>query len=359
MSYIYQKIIKPIFFKFDPEFIHDRVTFLGRILGGCGPCRRVLRSRWAYSDPRLEQNFYGLQFPNPVGLAAGFDKNAQLLDIIPAVGFGFMEVGSITGRPCAGNDKPRLWRLPEAKSLVVNYGLKCDGAAMIADRLRHKKTNIPLALSIAATNCLATAETVASVEDYVYSLRFLQGIGDMRVINISCPNTYGGQPFTSPERLEILLQALDTLHDKPTFIKLSPDVQGSALDNLLNVIANHKVEGIICSNLTKDRGNQKIAGLKVPEKGGLSGKVVEELANRQLAHVYQKTGGKYILIGLGGIFTAADAYKKIKLGANLVQLVTGLIYQGPQVIGEINRDLVKLLTSDGYKHVSEAVGKGI
>jgi len=356
-SFAYQHILKPTFFKHDPEDVHDRMTGLGKILGRHRPTRALARWAFNYRHPALEQTILGIHFPNPIGLAAGFDKNAELVDVLPELGFGFVEVGSITGEPCAGNPKPRLWRLPASQSIVVNYGLKNDGAEVLSRRLAGRKFNIPVGISIAKTNSPATVEMAAGVADYIKAYRAFADIGRYTTINISCPNAYGGEPFTDPAKLDLLLAEINVIPTKkPVFIKLSPDLSREQLDAILAVCDRRGVDGIICSNLTKQRSNPKIKDATVPAKGGLSGKVVEDLANALIKYIYEKTNGKYVIVGCGGVFTAADAYKKITLGASLVQMITGMIYQGPQVIGEINRGLVELLAADGLTNIAQARG---
>lgn len=354
---LYKNIFKPIAFKLDPEFVHDQVSWLGKLLGKFNLGKQLTSSLFYYENPKLQQNILNINFSNPIGLSAGFDKNAELTDILPYVGFGFAEVGSITGETCLGNAKTRLWRLPKSKSLLVYYGLKNDGAEIISKRIRNKKFNIPIGISVAKTNNQATCEDLVGIQDYAKAFAAFANIGSYTTVNISCPNTFGGQPFTDPERLDTLLSELDKIQTtKPTFIKLSPDLSFPEIDSLLEVISKHKVQGIICTNLTKNRNNKNIIEKDLPNVGGFSGKVVEELSNNMLAYVYKKTQGKYILMGVGGVFSAEDAYKKIKLGASLVQLITGMIYEGPQLISDINSGLVKLLERDGFSNISEAIG---
>ena len=341
----------------DPEFVHDTIAFFGKSLGKFTITKKITKSLFYYESPVLNQTILGIKFSNPIGLSAGFDKNAELLDILPSVGFGFAEVGSITGEPCKGNDKKRLWRMPNSKSLLVNYGLKNDGAEAISRRLSNKRFAFPVGISVAKTDSVQTVETANGVADYVKAYRLFANIGDYTTINISCPNAYGGQPFTDPERLEILLSEIDKVEtSKPTFVKFSPDMTEQQLDSLLAVLGKHKVAGIVCTNLTKKRDLESIKDSDVPDVGGMSGKVVEDLSNKLLSDVYRKTNGRYILIGSGGVFSAEDAYKKIRLGANLIQMITGMIYEGPQVIGEINKGLESLLIRDGFKNISEAIG---
>ncbi len=356
-GFIYKHIFKPVAFALDPEFVHDWILKAGIFLGKSKTGRTLTKKIFHYDSPSLEQTILGIHFTNPIGLAAGFDKNAELTNILPEVGFGFAEVGSVTGEPCAGNPGKRLWRLPKSESLLVYYGLKNDGAEVIAKRLSNLKFRIPIGTSIAKTNSPATVNLEGGITDYVKAYKLLANIGSYTTINISCPNTYGGQPFTDTIRLDALLTKIDYIASpKPIFIKLSPDIEVSDIDALLDVVDKHKIHGIICSNLTKNRTNPNIKEINIPDTGGMSGKVVEELSNQLIAHVYKRSGKRYVIIGCGGVFTAEDAYKKIRLGASLIQLITGMIYQGPQIIGEINRGLVRLLAHDGYSNIAQAVG---
>ncbi|MES2215755.1 MAG: quinone-dependent dihydroorotate dehydrogenase [Patescibacteria group bacterium] len=358
---LYLRVLKPIFFKFDPEYVHDHMVRVGRILGSMAPLRGFTRLMFGYSDPRLEQTILGMKFKNPVGLAAGFDKNAELTDILGSVGFGLIEVGSITGYACPGNPKPRLWRLPASRGLLVYYGLKNDGCEVIAKRLTKKfqlrKPDVIIGTSVAMTNNADNNDLTRAIADYAKAFRSFVEIGDYFTINISCPNTQGGQPFIQPDALERLLSTIDLIGtNKPIFIKISADMSIPELDVLLDVVRWHRVHGIICVNLTKKRDNPKILDKDLSSKGGISGKPVQESSDRLLAHIYKREGKRFVLIGLGGIFSAEDAYKKIRLGASVVQMVTGMIFEGPQVVSEINRGLVKLLEKDGFSNISEAIG---
>ena len=357
IHFLYKAILQKIFFLIDTEIIHDRMLKVGEFVGSNAFGRWLTKIFFSYSNKSLEQEILGIRFANPVGLAAGFDKDARLTDILPSVGFGFAEVGSITGQECLGNPKPRLWRLKESRSLVVNLGLNNEGCQKIARRLAGKNFKIPVGTNIAKTNSPKTVSVEAGVLDYTKAFREFAKIGDYFTINISCPNAYGGQPFEEADRLEKLLRRLDGVQTKkPVFLKISPDLTKYQIDRIIEVAGRHKIAGFVCSNLTKNRKNRKIIDKKVPRVGGMSGKVVEDLANKLIGYIYQKTNGKYVIIGLGGVFCAEDAYKKIKLGANLVQLITGMIYEGPQVISEINQGLAVLLKRDEYLNISQVVG---
>jgi len=354
---IYKGVLKPIFFRMDPEAIHERMTSVGALLGAHSFGRAITAGLFKYENEALNQNILGIDFRNPIGLAAGFDKDAQLIDILPSVGFGFAEVGSVTGEPCAGNPKPRLWRLPKSNSLVVYYGLKNAGCEAIAQRLKGKMFAIPIGISVAMTNCKANLQIGNAVNDFAKAFKVMEPYGDYITVNISCPNTESGQPFIQPDNLERLFAVLDKIQTKkPIFIKLSPDMNRAELGAVLNVARSHRIQGIITTNLTKKRDNPKIVDVNVPEKGGMSGKVVQDLTDDMLAYIYKKEGKRFTLVGNGGVFTAEDAYRKIRLGASLVQLITGMIFEGPQVIGDINQGLVKLLKKDGFTNISQAIG---
>lgn len=353
----YVHVLKPAFFLLDPEYIHDVMTGVGRLLGRFAVTRWKTRVCFGYRNPKLEQDVLGIRFANPVGLAAGFDKNAQLTDILPDVGFGFAEVGSVTGEPCPGNPKKRLWRLPKSNSLVVYYGLKNEGCEALAQRLKGKKFRIPIGVSVAKTNNQACADPEAGIADYAKAFEAMEGVAGYLTVNISCPNAFGGEPFTDPAKLELLLARLDRIPtDKPVFLKLAADLDRAQIDAILETAKRHRVHGFVCTNLTKNRDNPKIVDKDVPDKGGISGKVVDALSDEAIRYVYSKVKGTHVVIGCGGVFTAADAYRKIRLGSTLVQLITGMIFEGPQSISAINQGLVKLLEKDGFKNISEAIG---
>ena len=358
---LYKRIAKPIFFRVDPEKVHDAIISLGRVFGSNCATRLAVSILFSYSNKKLEQDILGIKFKNPVGLAAGFDKNAEIVKLLPSVGFGFAEVGSITGEPCEGNPKPRLWRLKKSEGLVVYYGLRSDGCEKMAEKLKDKNIDIPIGISVAKTNCKQTADKEAGIDDYAKAFSALKDTGEYMTINISCPNAFGGQPFTKAEDLNDLLTRIEkTSCDKPVFLKLAPDLSEKEIDDIIGVCDNHRIDGFICANLTKDRTNTEIKKhLKdddVKTVGGISGRPVRDLSTKLVGYIYQKTKGRYVIIGCGGVFSAEDAYEKIKAGASLIQLITGMIFEGPQLISEINQGLTTLLQKDGYENISQAVG---
>lgn len=322
--------------------------------------RSILYSIYHFKDPSLESDIFGLHFNNPVGNAGGFDKNCELIQTLPYVGFGFVEVGSITARPYAGNKRPWNMRLKEDEALIVNYGLKNDGAEKLSERIASEKKSVPLIVNIAKTND-PSIKGDASVEDYNASFVKLQPLADVINLNISCPNSGDGRLFCeNPILFEKLLARIsENKITKPIVLKLKPDISDEMLDKILNIVKKYPfVRGFIISNLTRNRTLLKYTKAKEVDSmpGGLSGKPVRQLSTQMIRKVYKKTKGKYLIIGVGGVFTAEDAYEKICAGASLVELVTGLIYRGPGVVKSINQGLVELLKRDGFKNISEAVG---
>jgi dihydroorotate dehydrogenase subfamily 2 len=367
IGFLYRTVAKPLLFKTDPEWIHDIAIKVGAFSGKYKFTRGFIKSCLYYSNASLEQDILGIHFPNPIGLAAGFDKDARMIDATAPLGFGFTEIGSITGEPCLGNPKPRLWRLPKSEGLVVYYGLKNDGCEKISARLKNKHFKIPVGTSFAKTNSSDVVTTEAGIADYVKAYKTFVDIGAYSVINISCPNAFGGQPFSDPNKLELLMKEIAKIHSKkPLFLKLPPDLPNSDTDKIIEIARKHGVKGFICTNLSKDKNNPAIKDKNVPDVGGVSGRPAAASADKMISYVYGKThhstsswqGGEFVIIGCGGIFTAEDAYRKIKLGASLVQLITSMIFMGPQVVGEINEELVRLMKKDGYKNIGEAVGVG-
>lgn len=359
VGWVYRTLLKPIFFMIDPEKVHEGMVRFGVLLGS------FRLTRWftaiMFGSPKhsmLRQVIRGVTFDNPIGLSGGFDKNAVTTRIMPSVGFGFMEVGSVTARAYEGNPGRHLWRMPASRALVINYGLKNKGAAAISRKLERHSFAIPVCINIAKTNCKETNDVAVGIADYTETFRTFLDIGSFFTINISCPNVTSGQPFHDPENLNRLLISLDAIPtEKPIFIKISPDLTHEQLDGILDVASQHHVDGFVCTNLSKRRDLASISSQDfVPGVGGISGKVVEALTDEQIAYVYRRSQGKFLIIGVGGIFSAEDAYRKIRLGANLLELITGMIYQGPQLISEIQLGLVQLLEKDGFTHVSQAVG---
>lgn len=359
---VYARLAKPCLFRFSPDSVHHTTTRLGRIVGAIAPLRWLTGKLLGYKNlPILAQTIDGIYYQNPVGLSAGFDKNFELLRFLPALGFGFIEGGSLTARPSDGNPGPHYRRLPADKSILVNAGLNNHGVTAIIERIKaYKRIELPLSISVAKTNDQQASSDDSGLDDYLISLKALKQakVGDSITINISCPNAYGGEPFTTPEKLNRLLTSIDTLaFTQPIYIKMPIDKPWSEFEQLLKVIVSHQVAGVTIGNLAKNR-DQAVLQTDIPAgwPGNMSGKPTETLSNQLISQTYKAYGSQLTIIGVGGIFSAKDAYQKIKNGASLVELVTGLIFKGPQLIGEINQQLAKLAQQDGYTSISQAIG---
>ena len=364
-DFLYGRVAKPLLFKMPPDAAHGLLLGAGSHMRSIAPMTWLMRTSWSYKNEAvLSQTHHGVYFSNPIGLSAGFDKNIELPPVLKAIGFGFMEAGSITAQPTIGNARPWFQRLPHTQSLIVHAGLANQGVVKIMARLSryspHTFDNFPLNISIAYTNAKAVQNEQQSIDDYVESARQVQhnGRAAMITLNISCPNTYGGEPFTSPAKLEKLLSRIDDLGlDEPVFLKMPSDLNWRQFNNLLKVARNHKVAGLTICNLAKTRHAIDVRDKTQPLiAGGLSGAPVRDLSNALIEKTYAQYGRRFTIIGVGGVFTADDAYTKIKLGASLVEMITGMIYFGPQRIGQINRDLALLVQQDGYATIEEAVG---
>lgn len=361
--WLYVYVVKPILFKFRPDGVHHGMVATTKLVQAI-PLLRELPRLWSHRDKRLNIEVAGLKFENPIGLSAGFDKEISMPQMIRAVGFGWMTGGSVTWGEYKGNDGAWYYRLPNTKSLVVNAGLPSEGTEVVSGRVADYETSMfddfPLNVSVAKTNTKATVSEDDGVADYCASLEVFDKLAQVKMleINISCPNTFGGEPFTTPERLEKLLAGVDELRlTKPVFVKMPINLAFDEFDALLEVIANHSVAGVAIGNLHKDRRAVELKdALPDDVKGNLSGAPARDITTELVRHTYQKYGNKLAIIGIGGVFTAEDAYDKIRAGASLVALITGLIFEGPSQVGQINHDLAKLLTKDGYQSVSEAVG---
>lgn len=364
-SFIYKHITKKIFFLFDPEKVHVFVTTQGEFIGRFETPNKILSKAFARKSPILKQKIAGIEFNGPIGLAAGFDYEGRLTQVLPSIGFGFDTVGTITNSPYSGNPKPMLGRLPKSKSLMVNKGFKNMGAERTVLKLEKQKITIPLGISIGKTNTTRQETQKTAIEDIIKAFKIFEQ-SKVKIsyyeLNISCPNLFGNITFYPPKNLHELLIAVDGLSvKKPLFVKMPIEKTDIETEKMLEVITHHKVAGVIFGNLQKDRkdpalNQQEVAKFK---KGYFSGLPTQKRSDELIALAYKKYRGKLIIIGCGGVFSARDAYKKIKLGANLVQLITGLIYEGPLLVAKINNELPKLLKQDGFKNITEAVGAGI
>jgi len=360
---IYKSFIRPILFLQDPDVVHEKTIKTGNLLGKSFLTRGFLKLFFNFENSALETEVFGIKFKNPIGIAGGFDKNANLIQTLPSVGFGFTEIGSITAKPYDGNKKPWNVRLKKEKALIINYGLKNEGVDFLKPRIKKQKRFVPLIINIAKTND-ERIKGDGSVNDYNESFVKLQQLGDIINLNISCPNTGDGVLFCeSPKLLDKLLKKIgEDKIKKPIVLKLKPDLSDALLDEILKIATKYSfIKGFIVSNLTSNRKLLKYIKEKDIERynGGISGKPLFKLSNGMIKKVYKKTHGKYPIIGVGGVFSAKDAYEKICSGASLIELATGLIYEGPMVIKKINMGLLELLRKDGFENISQAVGSKV
>lgn len=358
----YKHVVKPVLFMQSPDIVHEKMIRSAHVLHTLRGTR-ILRV-WQYQNPRLAQTLFDMPFKNPLGLSAGLDKNFDLPSIVKHIGMGFEIGGSVTAAVCVGNPRPWFHRLPKEKSLVVHVGLANNGVVRNIKQIMgyDKKLwhDFPLSVSVAKTNSPQNVSDEVAIDDYCDSLRKLEEArcAPLYEVNISCPNTYGGEPFTTPERLEQLLSAIDRLSlTRPIFLKMPTDKTTNDFENLVEVASRHTVAGLTIGNLMKDRSKLKHPELLSDDiQGGLSGLPDQKITTDLISRTYMTYGDRFIIIGVGGIFTAEDAYEKIRAGASLVALVTALMFEGPQVVGEINEGLVALLDRDGFSSITEAVG---
>lgn len=360
----YKKLIRPLLFIGDPEKTHERTLVL---LSKMTPLDGVLERLLCVHDPRLRVNVDGLTFPNPVGLAGGFDKNAVAVRTIASLGFGFMEVGAVTALAQPGNPKPRLYRLPADQALINRLGFNNEGAAVIAERLRALRESgeplkVPVGINLGRSKIVETKDAVA---DFVSAFEKLFLYGDFFTLNVSSPNTPQLRELQEKKLLRGLLQAIQEknralgaqcgLEPRPILVKIAPDMEFSQADDIIEVATTEKISGVIATNATAFL--RETLASHSQEPGGLSGKPLRHLATSFVRHLYRAVGGQLPIIGVGGIFSAEDAYEKIKAGATAVQVYTGFVYEGPLAVKRINQGLIRLMERDGYKSIAEAIGQ--
>jgi dihydroorotate dehydrogenase len=352
---LYRAFIRPILFALDPEWSHDVTLAWLAALGPLGS--RVLGGARA-GDSRLAIEVCGLRFANPLGLAGGFDKAARALWAWPALGFGFVEVGTVTARPQAGNPRPRVFRLPEDDALINRLGFNSPGALVVAERLaalrRRRAYPVPLGVNIGRSRDVSNDQ---AADDYLFSLERLHPYADFLVINVSSPNTPGLRSLQLRNAATVLLDRLAernrALGEKPLFVKVAPDLSDGDLEEIAAAVGG-RAHGLIATNTTVGRDGLRSAARN--ESGGLSGRPLRSVSTRVIRTLYRLTRGRIPIIGVGGIFTAEDAYEKIKAGASLVQVYTGFIYGGPGTPRVLTEGISTLLTRDGYSTLAEAVG---
>lgn len=338
---MYKFLFRPILFLIDAERVHHLVFRLLSVAGKIPGIKSLLSSIFRYKHTNLERNILGLRFENPVGLAAGFDKDAKLIDELNCFGFGFIEIGTLTPKPQPGNDKPRLFRLKADQALINRMGFNNGGVTQAAKRLRKRRSKVIVGGNIGKNKVTPNEQAFT---DYTTCVEALDGLVDYFVVNVSSPNTPGLRELQEKEPLRKLLADVKALtrskaNPKPVLLKIAPDLTTSQLDDIVEILLETKTDGVIATNTTISR-----EGLATPvgeiEKignGGLSGKPLKDRSTEVIRYLRAKLGASYPIIGVGGIMNAEDAVEKIKAGADLVQIYTGFIYEGPGIVKEINR----------------------
>lgn len=345
--FIYTRLVKPILFWFSPDSVHSGTIKAVRIVQATKPLRWLVHALWAEpTDPKLQRTICGVTFDNPIGIAAGFDKNGQMTPMLRAIGCGFATIGSVTCQPRPGNPRPWFYRLPNTKALIVHAGLANHGIRVVARNIRRnnpKHGSMPVFISVAVVARTANHTAKDAIDDALQTIRYIEKerLAQFIEVNISCPNAHDDQPFTKPEALEALLVAIDGLDSKlPIFVKM-PSTRWEKFEKLLDVVTAHNVQGVTVANLTTRRDVELKDDLSDTIHGGMSGRPCFERSNELIAKTRAKCGKKLYIIGVGGVFSPADAKQKLDAGADLVALITGMIFTGPQLIGEINGYLKK------------------
>lgn len=358
----YKFVVKPILFKIDPTRVHVGFSTAGEFMGAHRSISAVVK-HIVHSQPKnIATDIAGIHFASPLGLAAGFDYEARLTQILPSLGFGFATIGTITNHPYGGNPAPMLGRLPQSRALMVNKGFKNLGAEVTIKKLRPLTFSMPIGVSIGRTNSKELQTQSESVKDIVEAFTKFERSQLKHThyeLNISCPNLYGTVSFYPPKNLAALLREVDKLKiKKPVFIKMPIEKSNAELLDMLDTISQFSIAGIIIGNLQKNKKDPAFVKSEVDQfkVGAFSGKPTFNRSNELIALAYRNFGKKLSIIGCGGVFSAKDAYKKIKLGASLVQLITGMIYMGPTLISDINDDLSYFLAKDGLNSIKDAVG---
>ncbi len=363
LQFGYENVIKPYLFRKDAEDAHDFTFKLLKTISENSWMQKMMSTIIsAPTNKILEQQLFGMTFAHPVGLAAGLDKNAVAVPVWASLGFGFLEVGTVTPVGQAGNDKPRLFRLPMDQALINRMGFNNAGSEAMLGRLQaFGKSSIPLAVNIGKNKSTPNEQ---ALEDYMKCMSVLYDVADFFVVNISSPNTPNLRELQKSDELDQLLSGLCNHRKvlastrgasvKPMLVKLAPDMTPEDLEVSIYTMRRHPVDGVIATNTTLSRDG--LQDRHRGEMGGLSGKPLTMKSTEVIRSIYRMSEGKFPIIGVGGIFTADDAYAKIKAGASLVELYSGLIYHGPTLASSISHELIQKLQQDGFEHISQAIG---
>ena len=338
------QIIKPLLFKFDPENIHHFVTGGLRAANRVWGVKTILKNAFQLEDKRLEREVFGLKFKNPLGLAAGFDKNADFIDELAGFGFGFIEIGTVTPLPQPGNEKPRMFRLKDDEALINRMGFNNQGVDVVAHRLRTLDRKGLIIGGNIGKNKLTPNEDALS--DYIKCFDQLFDVVDYFVVNVSSPNTPGLRELQEKEPLKNILNALQQRNRKndisrPILLKIAPDLSDSQLDDIVEIVVETKIAGVIATNTTILRESLLSPESITKETGGLSGKPLKNRSTEVIRYLSEKSGKAFTIIGVGGIHSPEDAQEKLDAGATLIQIYTGFVYEGPGLIKRILKGLLK------------------
>ncbi len=358
---LYTHIIRPVLFLFHPDYIHSICIQIGKRFQSWSLVRHIAQYLWApKKDPSLEVSLWGKTFSHPIGLAAGFDKNGDIIELLDAVGFGHIEIGAITARAYKGNPRPWTTRIKKDKSLLVNYGLKNKGVDSIVKNIEKSSYSVPLIANVAKTND-PHIQGEETVREYISAIEKVAPFVDIIDINISCPNT-GDKMLVCEdmELLEMLLSRIAAIRSdiaSPLLLKIKPDISGEMVGKIVRLVDQYNcIDGFVATNLSRNRNllSQKDRVADIP--GGISGKPITADATEMIRILYQHTQGRYPIIGCGGVWDGKDAYEKIRAGASLIQVLTGCIYEGPGIIKKIHKELKELIKQDGYQSIQDVIG---
>lgn len=354
---MYTRLIRPLLFKLDSEKAHHLALGAARISRAMG-LRPLIEKLYGFEDARLASECFGLQFKNPIGLAAGFDKDVQAVDMLAALGFGFIEIGSVTGQAQPGNPLPRIFRLPKDRAIINRMGFPSAGADAVAGRLADARAAgcLPvLGVNLGKTKAVALDQ---ALEDYLYSFSRLQSYADYVVLNVSSPNTPELRKLQERPRLEALFRGVQAanLRRIPLLVKIAPDLERPQVEDVLESCLGCGVCGLIATNTTFSREGLSTV---TQETGGLSGAPLRAKSLEMVRFIYGTTQGKLPIVGVGGVFSGRDAFDLLSAGAALVQVYTGLIYEGPALIKKVKSELLSLLAERGISRIGDLVGKGL
>jgi dihydroorotate dehydrogenase len=351
-------LLKSVLFRFPAERVHHLVFGLLKLLTLVPPLGALVRRVLGVRDPILAQDVLGRSFPGPLGLAAGFDKNAAAVDSWGAIGFGFSEVGTVTASPQPGNPTPRLFRLVEDRAILNRMGFNNHGAGNAANNLRRRRSTDPVGINIGKTKVVPAEDAVS---DYVASATMLTGLADYLVVNVSSPNTPGLRDLQAVESLRPILGAVRDVATIPVLVKIAPDLSDEDVDSVTDLVLELGLAGIVATNTTISREGlaTPAADVEALGAGGISGAPVAARSREVLARIHARAAGRIVIVSVGGVESAEDVWDRITHGAHLVQTYTGFIYAGTGLIRDTNRLVARRLREGGFSSLAEAVGSAV